>query len=402
MTSILHSQLRKEAINVSLLPTLRFIGIGVVWIVLSDLALFLSQTSTASHFPIFHVEVLKGILFVVAMGAFFFVMQRKNEVHSHEFVELDLFKKNPQAMFIYNLETMEFLDVNEAAIGIYGYSRSEFLSMKICDIRPAEELPALVKSIEQLQNGYQYIGDSRHVHKNGAIIHIEVSAYSITFNKQHAGLLLSKDISNQLKAERALIETTKIHEKQMNDKLYEVALFNKELQVRIREINSNNDELIEVNKLLQQASRNAIARYEAKTQDLQQQMHSWMENVSDVLWSIDLNDERATVVSNGAAAFFGCSKKCIIDKPNLWETFIHDDDKKRIKNEMLQLNDRDTVNIEYKHTDSARKINQTVSLVRNDCDEVDRIVFMLRSCSMAATIISVNNSAKGDFARLLN
>jgi hypothetical protein len=69
---------------------------------------------------------------------------------------------------------------------------------------------------------------------------------------------------------------------------------------------------------------------------------------------------------------------------------------------MLQLNDRDTINIEYKHIDSARKINQTVSLVRNDCDEVERIVFMLRNCSMAVTIISVNHSAKGDFARLLN
>ena len=74
----------------------------------------------------------------------------------------------------------------------------------------------------------------------------------------------------------------------MNDNLYEVALFNKELQVRIREVNANNDELIEVNKLLQNANRNAVERYEGKIQRMQEAVNSWMENVSDIFWTIDL------------------------------------------------------------------------------------------------------------------
>lgn len=389
MTSVLHSQLRKEAANTSLLPTVKFVGLGVLWIVVSDLLLFLTQSSTVAHFPIFHIEVFKGILFVVAMGAFFFVMQRKNEFLNREIVDLDLFKKNPQAMFIYKLDTMEFLDVNEAAVRIYGYSHEEFLMMKICDIRPAEEFPALVEAVEQLKRGQGLIGKSRHIHKNGSSLHVEVSAYSITFNKQHAGIIMTNDISNQVKAEHALIEANKLHEKQMNDKLYEVALFNKELQVRIREVNSNNDELIEVNKLLQHASRNAVARYEARIQRMQQLMNDRVENASEIFWAIDLNDNAANLVSEGALNFFGCSRKFILDMPNFWESFIHEDDKERVKNELLQLNEVDGIKIQYKHV-NGKTISQKIHFMRDEDGRVEKIVFEA----------TTPKSPKGDFGAL--
>ncbi|HEY0741151.1 MAG TPA: PAS domain-containing protein [Chryseosolibacter sp.] len=355
------------------MPTLKFIGAGVLWIVGSDLALFLGQNASVDHFPIFHIEVFKGIFFVIAMGVFFYVMQRKNLTTHPEVFELDLFKKNPQPMFIYNLQTMEFLDVNESAIGIYGYSRSEFLCMKVCDIRPAEDMHSLVKAIEQLQHGYRFIGQSRHIHKNGTIIHTEISAFSIMYQKHHAGLIMANDISGQVKAEQALIEAAKMHDKQMNDRLYEVALFNKELQVRIREINANNDELIEVNKLLSNASRNAVSRYEGRIRRIQQFTSEWMENVSGVMWSIDLHDERGTTVSGGALSYFGCSKQAFLDNPNVWETFVLQEDKARIKNELLRLNEKDSLTIRYKHIDGKRAVEQVIQLLKDEDEKVERI-----------------------------
>jgi PAS domain S-box-containing protein len=392
MTTVLHSQLKKEAFAVALLPTLKFVGIGILWIVLSDLALFLTHESIASHAPIFHAEVLKGILFVLAMGIFFFITQRKNDSLTHEVVELDLFKKNPQAMFIYNLETMKFLDVNEAAISTYGYSRAEFLSMKICDIRPKEEFPTLIRAIEQLQNGYRFLGDCRQIHKNGTIIHTEESAYSITYNKQHAGLIMANDVSSQKNAERALVDATNLHEKQMHDKLYEVALFNKELQIRIREINSNNDDLIEVNKLLQQASRNSVARYEAKIQRMQLVMNRLTENTSEVFWVIDLHDSNATFISEGALSFFGCTRNSMLDQPNVWETVVHVEDKQRVKDELLQLNDTDEVTIRYMHADGQRTISQTIHFVRDENERVEKILFEVKC--------STPKSPKGNFGAL--
>lgn len=389
MTTVLHSQLKNESHHITLLPTLKFVGLSVLWIVGSDLALFLAQPSAAIHFPIFHLEVLKGILFVIAMGAYFFVLQRRNQKINREVVELDLFKRNPQAMFIYNLETKAFLDVNEAAVNNYGYSREEFLSMKVCDIRPTEDMETLVRAIEQLQMGYRFIGPSRHIHKNGATIHTEISAYSITFNKQHAGLIMANDVTAQVKAERALIEMTKTHEKQMNDKLYEVALFNKELQVRIREVNSNNDELIEVNKLLQNANRNAVERYEGKIQRMKEAMNSWMENVSEIFWTIDVNDSASTFVTKGALDFFNCSRKTIIDQPSFWELSVHTEDKARVKNELLQLNEEDEITIKYKHVDGKKVVLQNIKLVRGEDEKVERIEFR-----------ATPKSPKGDFRAL--
>ena len=56
-----------------------------------------------------------------------------------------LFESNPQPMWVYDAETLAFLAVNEAAEQAYGYTREEFLSMTILDIRPAEDIPDLLK-----------------------------------------------------------------------------------------------------------------------------------------------------------------------------------------------------------------------------------------------------------------
>ena len=54
-----------------------------------------------------------------------------------------LFEQNPTPMWIYEIGTLRFLEVNETATRRYGYTRDEFLAMTIADIRPAEDLPRL-------------------------------------------------------------------------------------------------------------------------------------------------------------------------------------------------------------------------------------------------------------------
>jgi PAS domain-containing protein len=55
-----------------------------------------------------------------------------------------LFASNPHPMWVYDVETLEFLEVNNAAISNYGYSREEFSRMTIKDIRSHEDIPALL------------------------------------------------------------------------------------------------------------------------------------------------------------------------------------------------------------------------------------------------------------------
>src|SRR6058998_528116 len=65
-----------------------------------------------------------------------------------------LFQDNPQPMWVFDSETLAFLDVNDAAIQHYGYSRDEFLGMTIKDIRLREDVPALFTERARCTEGY--------------------------------------------------------------------------------------------------------------------------------------------------------------------------------------------------------------------------------------------------------
>lgn len=62
---------------------------------------------------------------------------------------MDLFEKNPNPMWIYDSETLRFLDVNQSAIDTYGWSREEFLKMTILDIRPDMDAEAVRLTAKQ-------------------------------------------------------------------------------------------------------------------------------------------------------------------------------------------------------------------------------------------------------------
>lgn len=128
----------------------------------------------------------------------------ENELKKREEIYRFMFANNPQPMWIYDLETLAFLEVNHAAIGHYGYSRKEFLSMTLKDIRPPEDIPALLKDVELTKRKYNPAGEWRHLKKNGELIYVEIISHSITFNNSKARHVLVKDITAQKKTLEAL------------------------------------------------------------------------------------------------------------------------------------------------------------------------------------------------------
>jgi PAS domain S-box-containing protein len=115
-----------------------------------------------------------------------------------------LFANNPQPMWIYDLETLAFLEVNQAAINHYGYSKEEFLSMTIRDIRPAEDIPALVNHLGLTRSILNQAGKWRHIKKNGEIIYVEIASHLVQFNGRNARHVLIHDITGRKQAEDAL------------------------------------------------------------------------------------------------------------------------------------------------------------------------------------------------------
>lgn len=118
-----------------------------------------------------------------------------------------LFADNPYPMWVYDLHTLRFLEVNDTAVRHYGYTRAEFAGMTIRDIRPAEEAARLEQFIAQRKGTTHASHVWKHRKKNGALIDVEISSNRLLYNDTEAVLVLVNDITARRAAEQKLHET---------------------------------------------------------------------------------------------------------------------------------------------------------------------------------------------------
>jgi PAS domain S-box-containing protein len=144
------------------------------------------------------------------LGIAFDVTDRKNIEEQLKASELRyrlLFKANPHPMWLYDTNTLQFLEVNDAAVHYYGYSREEFLSMSIKDIRPAEDVQGLMSYLLQTaeHDGFNESGVWRHQKKNGEIIEVEIISHTLKFNGHNAKMILSTEITKPKRTKKKKI-----------------------------------------------------------------------------------------------------------------------------------------------------------------------------------------------------
>lgn len=114
-----------------------------------------------------------------------------------------IFLKSPIPKWIYDFETLRFLEVNEAAIIHYGYTLDEFLNMTIKDIRPPEDLERLMDDLDKVNDlPYTRKGNWRHMKKNGEIIIVQTTAHFIEYNHRKTRLVVAQDVTEQVETER--------------------------------------------------------------------------------------------------------------------------------------------------------------------------------------------------------
>lgn len=130
----------------------------------------------------------------------------------------DIFQLSPQPMWIYDINTLCFLEVNEAAILHYGYSREDFLSMTIKEIRPKDTIHQFEQAMENVHRYKECFTSKRYKHlkKNGEIISVEIKSNLFELNGSLAELIIATDITLQLQHEQTakkLEETLLLSEK---------------------------------------------------------------------------------------------------------------------------------------------------------------------------------------------
>lgn len=118
-----------------------------------------------------------------------------------------LFEKNPNPMWVFDRETLAFLEVNDAAVAHYGYSHEEFHQRLITDLRPSEDVPRLISYMDKRPEGLQEAGEWRHVTKDGRRIDVNITSCYLTFRHRAAALVIARDITESKRAQEALKES---------------------------------------------------------------------------------------------------------------------------------------------------------------------------------------------------
>jgi PAS domain S-box-containing protein len=122
-----------------------------------------------------------------------------------------IFHHHPTPMWIYDTETLAFLDVNGAAIDAYGYTRAEFLARTIRDIRPPEDVERLNIDLAQARPPLQHSGIWRHRLSDGRIISVQITSHLLTFRGRSAALVTAHNITALVQAEARALQLNRTY-----------------------------------------------------------------------------------------------------------------------------------------------------------------------------------------------
>jgi len=181
-----------------------------VWYTLHGLGPFVGSTPTEN---LALLQTFLGLLAVTALMVAALVTERTRaqqaltESEAHYRV---MFESNPNPLFVYTLDTLALLAVNEAAVSQYGYTREEFLSMTLEGIHLPEQVPALRELVAKSETGFRKRGEWRHRKKDGTIVDVEVTRNTLMFAGRPAALAMAHDITKRKSVETQLLQAQKM------------------------------------------------------------------------------------------------------------------------------------------------------------------------------------------------
>ena len=191
--------MRSGALKIALI----YIVAGFVWIAVSDKIVFATGAALGSAF-VMYVSSLKGFAYVFVTGIVLYKLINNNakRLVVSEKKYRGYFTGNPNPMWVYNRKTYRFIDINNAACFHYGYTREEFLSMTILDIRPPEDTQKVLDEVSVLRTAFKNSGIWRHQKKNGELMFVNVTSHVIDEAGGNNVIVMAVDMTERLQLER--------------------------------------------------------------------------------------------------------------------------------------------------------------------------------------------------------
>ena len=121
-----------------------------------------------------------------------------------------LFRNNPLPMWVVDIETLRFLEVNEAAVINYGFTRDEFLAMQVTDIHSPENVARLLTFFRTEAPAYGHVTNWQHRRKSGKMIEVDVFSHALSFEGRPSRLGVAVDVTERNAAEEKLRQAQKL------------------------------------------------------------------------------------------------------------------------------------------------------------------------------------------------
>jgi len=166
------------------------------------------------------------------IGIAFQRMTQENQIRDAEHQYRILFDNAPFPRWVYDIQTLEFLDVNKSAVLLYGYSREEFLSMTLKDIRPPDEIPALLSNVAGEKGELQFSKNWHHLRKDGSLMDIEIVSHATTYKGRPSRVVLAHDVTERLSKEKELRNTKEYLEKLLSHSSAPIITWSPDLTIR--------------------------------------------------------------------------------------------------------------------------------------------------------------------------
>jgi PAS domain S-box-containing protein len=198
---------------------LGFLIAGILWAFLSDpiITFFFGKINIHVRDIIRSANDFAFVGFA-AVALYFKIKRQQQQILLSEKQYKRLFELNPNPMWVFNSDTLQFVEVNRSAIELYGYTADEFLSMTIKDIRPNSEKQKLVDVINTLGHGVRRAGTRKHLKKNGELLYMSIVSYDMDFNGKPSTLVMANDVTGLILKEEKI--------KSQNEALHEIAWLN--------------------------------------------------------------------------------------------------------------------------------------------------------------------------------
>lgn len=216
------------------IPALRLgpVGIALIYLGVSAAYIVASTLWISAQLPNDwdageQIELVKGLVFVTLSAGLIWWLTRRltrrleaQTARAETLAETNrnLFDTMPEPAWVYDDQTLRFLEVNEAAVKRYGWSRDEFLNMTIRQIRPAEDMPQLEQALENKRRGRHDSGVFRHMDRSGRIFRVGVTAQSLNYHGRLAWLVVAWNVEVLVAAQEAIERLNRELEQRVQDR----------------------------------------------------------------------------------------------------------------------------------------------------------------------------------------